>query len=171
MYSVVHYLSDKHPQTPVPQTDLQLQLVLWKHCVCTSGEWEVQEELYKKLEARSMFGRMKNVIGKVSTSFTIIKYPANEHGKIMHVSSMLPCKQESGCFDQTMLRCKILCEIKKIESGNDHSVERGFPNSSCFYCWNVNCRAGTSKQIRIPVNPGNIDDLWTHSKGGVWNHH
>ncbi len=31
----------------------------------------------------------------------------------------------------TELRHKILCEIKKIENGNDRSVERGFPNSGC----------------------------------------
>ncbi len=30
VYSVVHYLSNKHPQTPVCQIDLELQLVFWK---------------------------------------------------------------------------------------------------------------------------------------------
>ncbi len=47
---------------------------------------------------------------------------------------VLPCKQENGRFDRTMLHCKIiLYEIKKIKSENDHSVERGFPNSSYFH--------------------------------------
>ncbi len=36
----------------------------------------------------------------------------------------LPCKQENGCFDQATWHHKILCEIKKIESGNNHFVER-----------------------------------------------
>ncbi len=65
----------------------------------------------------------------------------------MFPDNVLPCKQENGCFDQTILCWKNLCEIKKIKSGNDHSVERSFPNSGCFCCWNVNCTAKTSKQM------------------------
>ncbi len=44
----------------------------------------------------------------------------------MFPHSVLPHKQENGCFDRTMLHCKILYEIKKIESRKDRSVERGF---------------------------------------------
>ncbi len=57
------------------------------------------------------------------------KYTTSERVKIMRVSRRAsPCKEENGCFDQTMLRCKICCEIKEIKSGNYYLVERGFPN-------------------------------------------
>ncbi len=48
-------------------------------------------------------------------------------------------------FDRRMLHHKIMCEIKKTESGNDCSVERRFPNSGCF--WNAYCVGGTLKQM------------------------
>ncbi len=49
-------------------------------------------------------------------------------------------------FQLTTLCCKILYEIKKIESGNDYFVERGFSNSSYFHHWNMNCVTRASKQ-------------------------
>ncbi len=57
---------------------------------------------------------------------------ANEHVEIMRVfvDSVSPCKQENGCFYQTTLHCKILCEIKKIESENDCST--GLPTLRIF---------------------------------------
>ncbi len=84
----------------------------------------MQEEADKKI-GHSTFGCMGNVRGKVSASLAM---------KRIHccVFSVLPHKQENGCFDRTMLCRKILGEIKKIENGDEHSVEIGFPNSGCF---------------------------------------
>ncbi len=65
------------------------------------------------------------------------------------------CKQENRCFNQTML-------YLLIESGNNRSVERGFPNSGCFHCWNVNCAAETLEHM--PKWSGNPDDLRTYYK-------
>ncbi len=48
-YSVVHYLSNKHPQMPVCKIDLKLQLVLWKQLHVPFHEQEVPEEADKKM--------------------------------------------------------------------------------------------------------------------------
>ncbi len=76
----------------------------------------------------------------------------------MFPDSVLTHKWENGCFERITLSCKILWEIKKIESGNNHIVERGFPK------WNF-ARFDLS-EVKCPGDIGNPDDLWMHSKGG-----
>ncbi len=70
----------------------------------------------------------------MSASFVIKKkYTASEHMEIMCVSRQCVATQENECFNGRMLHRKILCEIKKLESEKDRSIERGFPNSGCFW--------------------------------------
>ncbi len=130
--AVVHYLSNKRSRISAHQIDLELHLVLWNSCACPSRERKVQEERDKKWKKCLMLGSMRTVWGKVLTLFAIKR----KHGHWARGNNVFPhhasqYKQENGCFNQTTLQCKILCDIKKTESGNDPPIERGFPK------WNV----------------------------------
>ncbi len=79
---------------------------------------------------------MQEVDKKMGGAFNIWKHGKCERkgvcyyrvrGNNVFPDSVLPRKQENGCFDQTTLYRKILREMKKIESRNNRSVERGFP--------------------------------------------
>ncbi len=61
------------------------------------------------------------------------------------------------------------CVILKKSKGKDRFFERSFPNSDCFHPWNVNCMAGTSKQMSRWSRKRS--QSWTHSKEKVWNYH
>ncbi len=75
------------------------------------------------LDKKKLFGKIRFL-----TTYEV------ECSKIFLSFKFLSMVLPNGYFDGTTLCCKILCEIKKIESENHHSGEREFPNSSCFQC-------------------------------------
>ncbi len=106
----------------------------------------LENESYRRSRNQKM-SRMFNIWkhrkckrGKVFALFAIKKkYTASEHVEIMSVSRQcVASKQENVCFNETTIHSKILHEIKKTDSGNDHSLETNFPDSGCFHHWNTN---------------------------------
>ncbi len=92
-YSIVHYLSNKHPQTSVPQIDLELQFFLWKQLHVTlqriigggrigpKNQWE-----------RSTLGRMGSVRGKRMIPYQFL-WNDNESVSVPNLCTLLsgPC--------------------------------------------------------------------------------
>ncbi len=137
-YSTINYRSNKH----VPTSVCQIVSYSWfceNSCAYSSGKWVVQG-VDKKMGGAFNIQKCGKC-WKKDVCFVHDKkkiYGWYAHGNNMCFQTVSPHKQENGCFDQTTLHRKILRENKKIDSRNYLSIERGFPNSGSFHCWNMN---------------------------------